>query len=86
MFKSLVVGSVLLVSLALAPVARADDQVCTSVYGGGVICGAKTEHEPVATDLADIDPRLFGSGLLGLSLVLRGAAKKMKAKLLASDY
>lgn len=48
---TLIVLAVLLVN---ANKVLAQEQVCTTVYGGGVVCGAKApEHKPVETGIED---------------------------------
>lgn len=54
-----------------------DTQICTSVYGGGVVCGASTEHKPVDTALP-IHPAVYGVGLIALSRVFAAVSKKIK--------
>jgi hypothetical protein len=51
---------------------------CVTVYGGGVICGASTEHVPVDTAIADINPAVLGTGLLLISRGLRVISRKLK--------
>lgn len=50
--------------------------VCVSVYGGGVVCGAK--HEVVPTALGDINPVILGAGFLLASGVFVYLSKKVK--------
>lgn len=55
----------------------AQEQVCTTVYGGGVVCGAKApEHKPVETGIEDY-PLLFALGLLGTGVILYRLSKKI---------
>jgi len=73
MVKSFVVSAIVLVSglivptSALAQTTTLEPGVCTSVYGGGVICGAK--HEVVETGLGE-NLALVGALALGASGVL----------------
>ena len=59
-----------------------DVETCveTPVYGGGVgvVCGAKT-HEPIDTDLGDINFAVLGGALLTSSLLILRLSKKAKA-------
>ncbi len=48
---------------------------CVTVYGGGVVCGAT--HEPVETDLGDINPAVLGASLLLASGVLLYFSKRI---------
>lgn len=59
LFLSLVITAVL---FALPKAVLAQEN-CVTVYGGGVVCGAET-HEPVDTDLGDINPTILGIGFL----------------------
>lgn len=72
-FVVLLIGLTVFVKPALAE----DEQICTTVYGGGVVCGAATEHEPVDTAL-NIHPAVLGTGLVGLSRVFSFLSKKLK--------
>ena len=76
----------LIVSLALvltalftAPVALAQETevTCTSVYGGGVVCGVKT-HEAVPAALGDFNPALMGAGLIIASGLFVYLSKRVK--------
>jgi len=76
----------LLISLAIYGVALfsprfslAQEQVCTSVYGGGVVCGAK--HEVIETDLGDVNPLVLGAGLLLASLLTYKLSKKFSSQI-----
>ena len=76
--RKLILGlALVLLAVALRPEASfAED--CVSVYGGGVICGASTEHKPVDTAIADINPALLGAGLILASRGLRTISRKLK--------
>ena len=77
--KSLVFASVLtLAFMAVKPV-LAQEQICTQVYGGGVVCGAK--HEVVDTDLGDINPQVLGAGFLLASLLTYKLSKKFSSQI-----
>jgi hypothetical protein len=55
----------------------AQEQVCTTVYGGGVVCGVKApEHKPVNTGIEDY-PLLFASALIGAGFILYRLSKKI---------
>lgn len=77
MFKKLLVTVIVLGGVILPKAALAQEN-CTTVYGGGVICGASTEHAPVDTAL-DINPAVIGLGLIGLSFGFSFLSKKIKA-------
>jgi hypothetical protein len=53
---------------------RAQEQICTQVYGGGVVCGV---HTPVETGVGD-NLGLIGVGLLVSSLVILKLIKRFK--------
>lgn len=53
-----------------------DNEVCTEVYGGGVVCGAKT-HTPVETGLAD-NPAYLGGAFILASGALYLLSRKIK--------
>jgi len=76
MFKKTLVLIAALVSFMLVkPAFAEDEQICTQVYGGGVVCGAS--HEVVDTAVS-IHPAVLGAGLLGLSRVFNRLSKKLK--------
>ncbi|PIP57468.1 hypothetical protein COX03_02955 [Candidatus Woesebacteria bacterium CG22_combo_CG10-13_8_21_14_all_39_10] len=77
--KKLILILILASSFALTSPVIAQEQVCTTVYGGGTVCGA---HTPVETDLGDINPVILGSILLTISGVLYfySNKKSLKAK------
>jgi hypothetical protein len=62
--KKVILALVLGTSLLLPKPVLAQEQVCTTVYGGGTVCGA---HVPVDTDWGDINPSIIGSVLLTFS-------------------
>lgn len=57
----------------------AQEQICTQVYGGGVVCGAK--HEVVDTDLGDINPQILGAGLLLASGLFYKLSRKFSSQI-----
>ena len=63
----------------------ADEQTCTSVYGGGVVCGVKTpdEHKTVEAGVAN-NPLGLASILLLASGSLHYLSNKSKRENLAS--
>ena len=61
--------------LVPASVLAQEDETCVTVYGGGVVCGAKT-HEPVDTALGDINPGILGGALLLTSYGLYRLSKR----------
>ena len=70
-----------LISLFLFSVSNvyAEDQVCTQVYGGGVVCGAK--HEAVDTGIENaLNPTVLGILSLGASGILLVLSKRIKAR------
>ena len=76
MLKKILVTIAVLVSFLLVkPAFAEDDQICTQVYGGGVVCGAS--HEVVDTAIS-VHPAVLGAGLLGLSRVFARFSKKLK--------
>ncbi len=73
-----IAGSLFLLAPALA---SAQEQTCTQVYGGGVVCGAATpEHKPVPTGIGD-NLALMGGGFILASGVLLFLSKKAKKSL-----
>lgn len=68
---------VILAAVFLAPQAVFAQENCVTVYGGGVVCGAEI-HEPIDTDLGDVNPVILGSGLLLTSGILLYLSKKVK--------
>ena len=61
--KKLFLSLVILAVMSFLPKAVLAQENCVTVYGGGVVCGAET-HEPVDTDLGDINPAVLGVGFL----------------------
>lgn len=61
--KKLFLSLVILAAMTSLPKAVLAQENCVTVYGGGVVCGAST-HEPVDTDLGDINPAVLGVGFL----------------------
>ena len=61
--KKLFISLAILAAMASLPKAVLAQENCVTVYGGGVVCGAET-HEPVDTDLGDINPAVLGIGFL----------------------
>lgn len=74
-----VLTSLVLVAAALtvASSVYAEDQVCVTVYGGGVVCGAQAPHQPVNAGLGE-NIALIGSGLVALSGALLFISKKAR--------
>lgn len=61
----------------------AQEQTCTTVYGGGTVCGAKyPSHQPVKTGWGDLNLPVLVLGFLlvssGLLLLLRKINLKHK--------
>jgi hypothetical protein len=75
--KKLIVSlAIVFIALTRADVALAQE-VCTTTYGGGVVCGAKApEHKPVETGIEDY-PLYFALGLLGSGFILYRLSKKI---------
>lgn len=61
--KELFLSLAILVAILSLPKAVLAQENCVTVYGGGVVCGAEI-HEPVDTDLGDINPVVLGTGFL----------------------
>ena len=75
-----VLFSFILALVLLTPKGVSAEETCTTVYGGGVVCGASTpEHEPVETGIID-NPAVLGSVLLGSSYIFGQIAKRLKSK------
>ncbi len=64
--KKLFLSLVILAAMASLPKAVLAQENCVTVYGGGVVCGVET-HEPIETDLGDINPSILGIGFLLVS-------------------
>ncbi len=67
----------ILAAVFLTPQAVFAQENCVTVYGGGVVCGAEI-HEPIDTDLGDVNPTVLGGGLLLTSGILLYLSKKVK--------
>ena len=74
LMKKILIIAVTLAFVALPGRVFAEETVCTTQYGGGVICGA---HTPVNTGIADNIP-LIGSMLLGSSGVFYFLSKRKR--------
>lgn len=80
--KRLVLGLAIVLSAlslpgsAYAQTTNVEPGVCVSVYGGGVVCGAK--HEIVDTDLGDVNPVVLGASFITASAALFLLSKKMR--------
>ncbi len=81
--KKLALIAAILVGILTVPGAvMAEEQVCSQVYGGGVVCGAKTEpHKPVNTALGDINPIVLGSIFIMTSGAILLASKRINSRL-----
>jgi len=77
--KKLFLSLAILVAIFFLPKTILAQENCVSVYGGGVVCGAET-HEPVDTDLGDINPAVLGTGFLLASGSLLYFSKKFAKK------
>lgn len=76
--KKLIAILLVVLGLLVPNMVYAQEQVCTSVYGGGVVCGAK--HEPVETGLAE-NLTLLSAVLLISSYSLFYLSKRTKKSL-----
>lgn len=75
--KNLILSiSLLILALSMPKAVLAQDN-CVQVYGGGVVCGEET-HEPVDTDLGDINPAVIGGIFLTASATLFYFSRKAK--------
>lgn len=73
--KKLILLAATLVFLSMPKLALAEDQVCTQVYGGGVVCGA---HTVVETGLGE-NLAVAGGVLVLASIILNRFGKKLQA-------
>lgn len=73
---ALVVSAMFMPGAVNAQTTTVEPGVCVSVYGGGVVCGAK--HEIVDTDLGDINPAVLGGAFIFSSAALFLLSKKMR--------
>ncbi|MGB6838949.1 MAG: hypothetical protein WBD86_01260 [Microgenomates group bacterium] len=67
--KRLIITLSILATAIFLPQAVIAQENCVTVYGGGVVCGIET-HEPIDTDLGDINPAVLGAGFILASGVL----------------
>jgi hypothetical protein len=77
--KKVILALILGMNLLLPKAILAQEQVCTTVYGGGTVCGA---HTPVNTDWGDINPAVIGFVLLTFSglIYVYSTKKSLKTK------
>ena len=74
---SLILALVLI--LAAPKLAGAQEQTCTTVYGGGTVCGASfPPHKPVNADWGDLNFTVLGGALLAISSGFYLIAKGVK--------
>ncbi len=68
--KKFIAGLIVLVALFSLPQSVLAEETCTTVYGQGVVCGAKTPeefvHEPVKAGF-ETNIRVLGFGLIAAS-------------------
>jgi hypothetical protein len=58
----------LILILAAPKLAGAQESTCTTVYGGGTVCGASfPPHQPVNTDWGDLNFTVLGAAFLAIS-------------------
>jgi len=81
MRKLIVAIALVLLVFVGAKAVKADEQVCTTVYGGGVVCGVSTEHKPVETALGDINPAILGGGLMLASYAFHKLSRKVRSSI-----
>jgi hypothetical protein len=74
--KKLFLSLVILAAIFFSPKVVLAQENCVTVYGGGVVCGAET-HEPIDTDLGDINPAILGIGFLLASGLLLYFSRKI---------
>lgn len=76
MFNKFLLGLVAIVGALIVGASTVSAQeTCTTVYGGGVVCGA---HTPVETGLADFHPAIWGFGFLAASGAALFLAKRVR--------
>ena len=74
---SLILALVLI--LSMPKLAGAQETTCTTVYGGGTVCGASfPPHQPVNTAWGDINFTVLGGAFLALSSGFYLIAKGVK--------
>ncbi len=79
MIKKLISALILALILMFAPVAvLAQEGVCVTQYGGGVVCGVSTPHEPVSAGLGDFNILVIGAIFILLSLTIQFFTKKVR--------
>lgn len=80
--KKLALVLALVAGIVMFPAtAFAEEQVCTQAYGGGVVCGASTVHEPVDTAFGDINPIILGSAFILASGAVLLVSRKINSRL-----
>jgi len=80
MLKKTIISTLCLITVLLVPasvLAQEQEITCTSVYEGGVVCGVKT-HEPIETAIGDLNPAVFGAGLVLTSGIFYYFSRKAK--------
>lgn len=77
--KKLIATFLLFFAALFVPAASYAEENCVQVYGGGVVCGEEApEHEPVDTDLGDINFAVVGGALLLASGAFFYLSRKVK--------
>lgn len=78
--KHLIATLSILVAALFVPATSYAQENCVQVYGGGVVCGEEApEHEPVDTDLGDINFTVVGGAFLLASGTFFYLSRKVKA-------
>jgi hypothetical protein len=77
--KQLIATFLIVLAALFVPAEAFAEENCVQVYGGGVVCGEEApEHEPVDTDLGDINFTVVGGTLLLASGTFFYLSKKIK--------
>jgi hypothetical protein len=78
--KTLIATFLIVLAALFVPATSYAQENCVQVYGGGVVCGEEApEHEPVDTDLGDINFTVVGGALLLASGTFLYLSRKIKA-------
>ncbi len=73
MLKNLIITIIVAVAIFMVPaIVHAEEQICVTQYGGGVVCGAKTPeyHAPVNAGIADFNFSIIGAGFMSIAGLL----------------
>jgi len=84
MIKKILFSSILFSAILFLPkeTFAQEVQVCTQLYGGGVVCGAQAPvvHAPVKTAIGGIEPSVIGGAFMLTSGTFLYISRRLRGK------